>query len=376
MSTRETEHLPSFPSLVHQAQPHPVLTRGALLCGAASLAVIATELGPHAFFLGFLVAIIPVPVYVALALWLDRFEPEPARTLAQTFAWGATVAVFIALMVNSLTQDAIAGLLGTRAGSLFGSIVAAPVVEEAAKGFALFLLFRELKDEFDGVVDGVVYAAMVGLGFAMIENVQYYGEAIAQGGESSVVTFFLRGLVSPFAHPLFTSLFGIGLGIAREQHGRGRRWVAPMLGLAGAVGLHSLWNLAASFDGWFVVLYVMVMLPAFFGVLGLIYLSLRREGEVVRAHLASLVDDGILSAEELASLCRVRTRLFSTFRAWRRGGMPQWRARRELHRMASELAFHRWRVMRGLTQGPEADARREEEYLLRLRELCDVCQRA
>jgi RsiW-degrading membrane proteinase PrsW (M82 family) len=361
---------PRLPTvLVSEAQPHPLLTRGAIVCGVISLGLIAGDLGLRAFGLGFLVAVVPVPVYVVLALWLDRFEPEPAKTLWQTFAWGATVAVFVALVVNMLSQDVLGAVAGPDAAELFGNIVTSPVIEELAKGFALLVLFRELKDEFDGVVDGVVYAAMVGLGFAMIENVQYYGAAIAEGSASSVVTFFLRGMLSPFAHPLFTSMFGIGLGIVRERHGQGRSWTAPFLGLTVAIALHSLWNLAATFEGWFFALYLMVMLPTFVGVLMLIYLSLRREGRVLREHLGSLVGDGILTADELECLCQVRARLGASVNAWRLGGIPHWRARRELHRVASELAFHRWRVLRGLTLGPEADARREAEYLRRLCEL-------
>ena len=372
MAAEERDIPPArLPLVLAEAQPHPMLTRGALICGAISLGLIAGDLGLRAFGIGFIVAVVPVPVYVILVLWLDRFEPEPARTLWQTFAWGATVAVFVALMVNMLSQDVLGSVAGPDAAELFGSIVTAPVVEELAKGFALLILFRELKDEFDGVVDGVVYAAMVGLGFAMIENVQYYGAAVADGRESSVVTFFLRGMVSPFAHPLFTSMFGIGLGIVRERHGQKSSWAAPFLGLTVAIALHSLWNLAASFEGWFFALYVMVMLPTFIGVLTLIYLSLRREGRVLREHLGPLVGDGILTDDELECLCQVRTRMGASLTAWRRGGIPNWRARRELHRVASELAFHRWRVLRGLTLGPEADARREAEYMSRLCELCE-----
>jgi RsiW-degrading membrane proteinase PrsW (M82 family) len=373
MAAHERDIPPArFPAMMPEAQPHRLLTRGALVCGAISLGLIAGDLGLRAFGIGFIIAIVPVPVYVVLALWLDRFEPEPAKTLWQTFAWGATVAVFVALMVNMLSQDVLGAVAGPDAAELFGSMVTAPVVEELAKGFALLVLFRELKDEFDGVIDGVVYAAMVGLGFAMIENVQYYGEAIADGGQASVVTFFLRGMLSPFAHPLFTSMFGIGLGIVRERHGEGASRAAPVLGLTVAIALHSLWNLAATFEGWFFALYLLVMLPAFIGVLTLIYLSLRREGGVLREHLGPLVGDGILTHDELDALCHVRTRLLASLTAWRRGGLPHWRTRRELHRIASELAFHRWRVRRGLTLGPDADAQREAEYL---RQLCELYER-
>jgi protease PrsW len=352
------------------AQPHPLLTRGALLCGALSLGLMAGDLGLGAFGLGFVLAVVPVPVYVMLALWLDRFEPEPARTLVQTFAWGATVAVFVALLVNGLADALLRSLAGPDTGELLGMVLMAPVVEEAAKCFALYILFRELKDEFDGVVDGVVYAAMVGLGFAMMENVQYYGAAIAEGGGRSAATFFLRGLVSPFAHPLFTAMFGIGLGVVRERHGEGGRWGPPLAGLLGAIGLHSLWNLAASMEGWFFAAYLLVMFPVFLGVLILIYLSLRRESRVVREHLAFLLEAGLLTGRELEDLCHVRVRLGQSARAWLRGGVAEWRLRRELHRITSELAFHRWRVGRGLSLGEERDAARETAYLHQLTEVC------
>lgn len=360
---------PPLPALV-RGRRHRLLTWGAVVCGVMILTLIGMDLQWKPFVLGFVAAALPVPLYVALALWLDRYEPEPPRTLFQTFAWGATFAVFLAYVANSVTEDLIGAVLGPQAGALLGSVITAPMVEELAKGFALFVLYRELKDEFDGVVDGVVYAAMVGLGFAMIENVQYYGAAFAEGADSPAAAFVLRGMMSPFAHPLFTSIYGMGLGYRREHHGQRGSWVGPAAGLAGAMGLHALWNLSASLDGWFLMLYMMVMVPAFCGVLWMIYRSLRREGSIVRRHLASLVDDGVLSPQELECLCVVRTRLEATARAWRQGGVRHWRARRELHRVASELAFHRWRVARGITLGPEADAHRDAEYLRRFCELC------
>ncbi|HEX2204454.1 MAG TPA: PrsW family intramembrane metalloprotease [Longimicrobium sp.] len=351
-------------------QPHRILMRGAAVCGVLSLLVIAAELGPASFALGMALAVVPVPVYVALALWLDRFEPEPALTLAQTFVWGATVAVFLSLLFNTFADAVTAGVLGPEAAEVFGSVVMAPVIEELAKGLALLFLYSELHDEFDGVVDGVVYAAMVGLGFAMIENVQYYGAAFEEGVESPTLTFVVRGIAAPFAHPLFTSMYGIGLGWVRENHGRVSRALAPTLGLAAAVVLHSLWNLSASFTDWFTLLYGAIMVPAFLGVIALIHLSLKREGRILREHLASLVDDGVIDAAELDCLCGVRRRLRASLRAWRQGGVARWRERREMHRIASELAFHRWRVLRGITLGPDGDARREAEYLHRLRQLC------
>jgi RsiW-degrading membrane proteinase PrsW (M82 family) len=354
-----------------QPRAHRSLTWVAVVCGLLSLLVMTADLGPRALGMGIALAVLPVPLYVMMALWLDRFEPEPARTLAQTFAWGASVAVLVALLLNTWAEARLGGLIGAGAARRFAAVGSGPLIEEVAKGLALLYLFHELRDEFDGVVDGVVYAAMVGLGFAMLENVQYYGEAIKAGHQSSLTTFALRGVVGPFAHPLFTSMLGMGLGYARERTHPGTRAWAPPLGFAAAVVLHGVWNYAAGRDDvLFMTLYAAVMVPAFLGVLVIINLSLRREGRVIREHLAVLVEQGVMSAGELERLCVVRSRLRASYQAWRTGGVPSWRERRELHRIASELAFHRWRVGRGLGHSEEADGQRDLEYLRRLEALC------
>ncbi|HET6763173.1 MAG TPA: PrsW family intramembrane metalloprotease [Longimicrobiaceae bacterium] len=346
-----------------------IFTLPAVLTGMMAVLIILSDVGAKGFAFGALVAVLPVPFYVALALWLDRYEAEPPRLLARTFVWGATVAVSIGFLVNTYAELVVGGIFGKGTGEFFGAVVSAPVVEEIAKGLVLVILYRGMRDEFDGVVDGVVYAAMVGLGFAMMENVEYYGNALADGTTSSVATFVIRGMMSPFAHPFFTSMIGIGLGVAREGPQDGRRHLPPLLGLCAAIVLHSLWNFVTSRDGWFLGAYLMVMLPAFVGVLVLVRMSLRREAGVVREHLRPLVDEGTLHLHELERLCAVRTRLAATYRAWRRGGVGAWRARREFHQMASELAFHRWRVGRGITRGSAADAERDAEYRRRLHEL-------
>jgi protease PrsW len=354
-------------------KPVRIFTLPTVLAGAMACAMIVADVGARGFAVGTLMAVVPVPFYVMLALWLDRYEAEPPRVLARTFVWGATVAICMAMLVNTYAESTLAGVFGDHAAGIFGAVVSAPVVEELAKGLVLLILYRGMVDEFDGVTDGVVYAAMVGLGFAMVENIQYYGSALAQGEHESVVTFVVRGMMAPFAHPFFTSMIGIGLGVAREGPKDGRRHVPPLIGLGAAMVLHSLWNVVTSDDRWFVGAYVVVMVPAFVAVLALVRHSLRREGNVVREHLAPLVSCGDLSPEELERLCRVRTRLHATWRAWRAGGSPSWRARRDFHQTASELAFHRWRVGRGITRGPHADAARDAEYLARLRELYPLC---
>ena len=74
------------------------------------------------------------------------------------------------------------------------------------KGALLFGLLWWRRREFDGVIDGIVYAELVAAGFAFTENILYFGRAFVPGGLASeqggvLIVFVLRGLLSPFAHP-------------------------------------------------------------------------------------------------------------------------------------------------------------------------------
>ena len=337
----------------------------AVLLGLVTLAVVLAELGVRAFVVGLVFAVLPVPLYLGLALWLDRFEPEPPRVLATIFLWGATVAAALALAANSV-MDALLREAAGDVGGVLTSVLWAPVVEEVAKGIALLLLMRQARDDFDGLTDGVVYAAMVGLGFAMTENVAYYGRAAVEGPDASVAVFLLRGVVSPFAHPLFTAMTGIGLGLARERPRSAWALAAPVAGLAAAVLLHAGWNLAASIHDAFVPTYAIIMVPVFLGTLALVRRSLEAEARVLRAQLAPLVAAGLLSRAELECLCTLRGRAAAALRAAREGGVAGWRRRTALHREVAELAFTRWRAERdGATIGAVEEAR-----LVRLRALC------
>jgi len=226
-------------------------------------------------------------------------------------------------------------------------VLSAPFIEELAKGAALLLLFLWKRDEFDNVTDGILYAAMVGLGFAMTENIQYYGTAVSAGEQGqAVAVFFLRGILGPFSHPLFTSMTGIGFGMARESDRKAVKFLAPLLGLAGAVFLHGLWNLATNFGLMFFAAYFFVMVPAFFAVIVIAIFSLRREATIIRKHLETVVADHVLSRDDVIIVTSVRSRIAASTRALFQGGFGMWIARRRFHALATKLAFHSWRTSR------------------------------
>src|SRR5687768_1362105 len=110
---------------------------------------------------------LPTTLYALLIWWLDRYEKEPLALLLVAFAWGALPAIGIALLFEL-------ALTGVAAASPLGPGVArwglAPLVEEPVKALALVGLFVFARGDFDGPLDGIVYGALVGFGFAMTEN--------------------------------------------------------------------------------------------------------------------------------------------------------------------------------------------------------------
>jgi len=345
----------------------------AAFLGLIVLLLIGVEAGPVGLLVGMICACLPVPIYVMLLLWIDRYESEPLWMLITAFLWGALVAVLIALVLN--TSVMIFSAVATHSaqiGEAMGAVISAPIVEESAKAFILFVFFFFKKDEFDGIIDGIVYAGMVGLGFAMTENIVYYGRALVGGGVG-VLTFtvILRGLVGPFSHPLFTSMTGIGLGWSRQSDNGFIKVTMPVVGFMLAILLHATWNGSVTFGGGagFVIAYLMIMAPAFVGTLMTIVFSLRREGRIVREFLYPDCQSGLFPQQEYEKLCSVRGRMGMSWNVFWNRGFSVWRVRMRRNQIASELAFHRSRVARGFVSSPHAAQERERSYQQMLDEL-------
>ncbi len=340
-----------------------------LLAGLLTLLLIGVEVGPVALATGLLLAVLPVPIYVGLALFVDRFEPEPPHLLAWAFFWGATGATLIALMVNSAGQALVGSAFGSAVGELYGASLSAPVVEEASKAVVLLAIYRWRRAEFDGVLDGIVYASMVGLGFAFTENILYYARTALEGGVPLAAVFFVRGILAPFAHPVFTALTGVGLGIAALRGSPWRR-ALPAVGLLGAMILHSLWNTSAGLGGGLGLLtvYVLIMFPVFLALLAVAIGALLREHRVLHEYLQPELASQLLTAEDLAVLSSLRERR-RALRSAKRHGSGARRDRKELHQAATELAFVRRHMARRPTDRDEDLAQREAAYTARLHDL-------
>ncbi|TNU75855.1 PrsW family intramembrane metalloprotease [Miniimonas arenae] len=311
--------------------------------------IVLSNVGTAPAAVGFVAALVPLIAVVAVVMWLDRWEPEPRIMLLLAFLWGAGPSVVIAYFGNTAVAQAIYDATGDPGvASVLGSVISAPVLEELAKGTGVLLIFLLRRSYFDGVVDGIVYAAIVAAGFAFTENILYFGRYI----DSLVPVFVQRGVMSPFAHILFTACTGIALGLASRSRSRRSAWWFFPLGLLSAMALHALWNGSASLEALgvqgvsFFLLYAAVQVPLFVAAIMLVVWLRRQESAVIRDRLGEYAAAGWFAPHEVAMVSSLRQR--SQARTWAaRVGPTAAQAMRTFIKDATSLAYLRQRAVSG-----------------------------
>jgi RsiW-degrading membrane proteinase PrsW (M82 family) len=259
------------------------------------------------------------------------------------------VATGAAGFINTIVHLQVTALFGKAAGDFAGAVISAPLCEEFFKGLAVLGTFYFLRREFDGVVDGIIYAIFCALGFAAVENVDYYARAQMVGEVGD--RFFLRGVLTPWLHPLFTSMTGIGFGISREATTPAVKLLAPFAGYFIGVTLHAIWNFIPTVLGgafWYLIPFWLLFVLCFFG---LVVALVIRKGRVIRQHLKDEVLIGNLSQEEVDLITSPIGRLKCTL---------SWRGKvgREFIGAGARLALSKWhtaRAMRGQKRTISAD---------------------
>ena len=346
------------------------LAVGFTVIGVFALAVAVyflLFLQPAVIVAASLLAFIPLAI-VLTGIWLvDRWEPEPRVALLFAFLWGGAVSVGTALIVDLVvgSVQAFVGLGATDGAEVLGAVVQAPIVEESAKGFGVLLVLWIFRRHFDGPVDGIVYAATVAAGFAFVENIQYFAvqvtDDVFSGSQGLVFVFVVRALMSPFAHVMYTACTGIALGYAARRTGPYGAIGFFFVGLVPAVLLHALWNGALVVVGdSFFVYYLLVQVPIFLAMVGLVVFLRRNERRVTHARLAEYAAVGWFSADEVAMLSTSAGRRRARRWAATAGVGP---AMKRFVSDATRLAFTRQRMVKG-SRGGDAVAQRDEGELL------------
>lgn len=278
-----------------------------------------------------LATLIPTLFYTLLLWWLDRYEKEPLPLLLAAFLWGSIPAVALAIFFGHL-------LGGTR-----GPTVVAPLIEEPLKAAALLTLFLFFRREFDGVLDGIIYGALVGFGFAMTENALYF---LHSNGSLSLL-IWLRIVLLGLGHAFFTSIVGVAFGLIRYER---RWWMALLLLLCGlglSIFFHSLSNQAVSqrLIGWLVAWAiqsggaVVVLLVAL--------LAWRHERSWLSRELVEEIERGLITPQEYRMVCSSTLRVRAQLHALLHGGWAAFLRERQLHHLLTELALLKYQLRIG-----------------------------
>ncbi|GHO84635.1 hypothetical protein KSZ_26410 [Dictyobacter formicarum] len=315
-----------------------------------------------------ILSVLTIPIVAALGInllvnFIDRYEREPWFLRLAAFLWGAIIAIPPTTFIEGSIDGWRGAILGPQAGkalhALFSALNAG-ITEETVKGLGLLLLFFVLRDEFDNVTDGIVYGALIGAGFAMVENIFYFA------GNPKAFLFLLIGriVLGWLSHSTFTICLGIALGYMRHTRIRWKHIVIPFIGYFIAVGLHTAFDFINFFanslvlsspDNSNIVMFSLFasigdyILP-FIAQMVIIYClikSLAHEAAIIREFLASEVSSGIVTVDEYAMLQHsfLRTRIERNI-LWRQG-FKQWMRVKALYQTEIGLAFRKWHVSMG-----------------------------
>ncbi|WP_344766676.1 PrsW family intramembrane metalloprotease [Aeromicrobium panaciterrae] len=299
--------------------------------------------------LSFLFALIPLPLLWVAYWWLDRYEPEPRRYKFAAFVWGGVIAVAIALSLQIWIQHAFDVSDDTMAS------VVAPMTEEPAKCLFLLLTFLRARRVIDGFLDGLIFAGLVGIGFAFVENIGYYAASYLgsddikiDGPAGVTTTFIVRGVFSPFAHPLFTSAFGVAVGLAVTRRSKVAKVALVVVGLALSMGLHALWNASLSIGegaGFFLVYLGLAVVLLMVAVMAIIVRS--NQIRILEQSLSYVAQRGWIHPAEIPYLSRFTYRKAARRFAREHHGKEAGKVVKHYQQLATEMAFLHHAMMSG-----------------------------
>ncbi|YCK83892.1 PrsW family intramembrane metalloprotease [Arthrobacter sp. D3-18] len=343
---RQTWAMPPAPQGRKSWGMLPLLVVGTVLVLGSLLLVVPFLLGNTGiagFVIGFIASLIPLSVVLLTVRLIDRWEPEPRRLLWFAFTWGAAVSIAGTLLIQPIFALA-APTSSEEAFTYFMATVQAPIVEEFTKSLGLLVLILAARKYFDGPVDGVVFAFTIAAGFAFTENILYFGREIASStdpGTDLVRIFILRGVMSPFAHAVFTGTTGLIMGFAARKWHSGYAVLAFFVGLLPAMFLHNRWN---SMGQNFLVEYFVVQVPIFLIAAAGIILLRYAEGKLTRQRLLEYARAGWFTPAEVEMLATSRGRRQAVRWASSRGRGNQMKS---FIKGATALAFTRQRILSG-----------------------------
>jgi RsiW-degrading membrane proteinase PrsW (M82 family) len=313
------------------------------LVAIISLAIVVSQRGPASTSVGLLLALLPIPLLVALILYLDRLEPEPRALLAAIFGAGAGIAVITALLGRALhtgllTTPELDPQASVTAKVSVGAALGGALIAQTLIGLVLLALLASRRTEIDGVEDGVVYGSVVGLGFALVANVYAYAVAWNAGAGAIADEFARRGIFGPVFTALFTSFIGLGVAYAAARPAVPGRYGAVFVGWVAAVALDALWNHSAGERGTGLQVTYFILAVALLAVVIMVLADRRRVIGMITSFLPDFEDPEVVTPQDIRMLASPRLRRLGRHWARLELGIGGKQAMTQYQLAASELA--------------------------------------
>ena len=321
-------------------------------------------------------ALVPLSIVWLAVHWLDRWEPEPPLLLALCFLWGGGASILGTLLVGNFLLEVAASSIAKNIDlEAFSLLVQGPLIEELMKSLGVVIVLLIAWREVHGLLDGFVYAAMVGSGFAFTENIVYFASS-GSTGLDFVWLLVVRGILSPFAHVVFTGALGLALGWAVKRREPLHFVIAGVLGTLVAVGLHSMWNGGSLYllpligvdpnnpFAW-IISYAVFQLPLFLAFAYVLVQLQYQDQEIIRLRLGEYRRAGWFTASEVRMIANWNQRQAAL--KWSKQHSPEVHAAlRDFVRDATSLAFAREHAAND--KRDKERRTREKELLQRTRE--------
>src|SRR6266699_910891 len=320
----------------------------------------------------------------AFGLWvvrrIDRNEKEPWRLVLVAAAWGAVVATSLVIWAETFWDEIAVNTLVPGPGLDASNAFSAGLFEELGKGLAVVLLFLVMRNEFDDVVDGIVYGAAVGLGFNFMETITYMTNLYAIfspegfGWYAAGFQWYARQVLGLFfGHATYTAFIGAGLGIARQLSSRRQKAFAILSGFLIAIAGHFSWDAWLTFFPIDNTLFGLVEIhlrtlimtgPFTFALIALLLFGIRYEAMALSDQMRkeAATGSGAILPEEVPVLASPWQRFKQRLRAFQRGGFRAYFKVARLQTAQLDLAMERWHRERR-----EIDEPLEAEDALRLK---------
>lgn len=280
-----------------------------LFGGSVTLSnTLAVALSSHlGFILATTGAFVTLSIFLAAYWFIIPHQKSNKMLLVAGFVWGGAASAGVSMFINGMNVVA---------SETVSMTIVAPIAEELTKAIFIVFILQRYRVFFLSTMDAIIIGGSIGLGFAFIENINYYfaafsgfdltsGESLSKSGTSELLTSLLARTGSGLVHPFFTTITLLFVLRALREKILINRLAIGSFGLSLAMVLHGLWNLNAVAD-FTKVTHTIISVVFAAGVATLVSFSVNTwgsENKEWKRALGDLVSLGVLTEND-ANICK------------------------------------------------------------------------